>query len=313
MATNTTNYSIVKPAPTETYSVAIVNSNSDIIDTTLYAKVDKTTTVNAKPLSGNIVIGAGDIPNSPSGNIASNTVQGAINELDIEKADKSQFIEKTSYGVYAGLGVTQQATPNMTVSVATGTIYMVNGDRWTPTANTALAVTTADATNPRIDIVYVNSLGVIAYLAGTPGATPVQPSTPAGGQLLASILVTAGKTSILTADISDKRRNNLQEAWIVPTLTNNWVYYGSYFSPPNYYKDQNGIVKIKGVIKSGITTSGTVLFSLPVGYRPLFTMPYPCMSNDVLGQIHILNNGQVRIISGSSVWFSIDVSFRAEQ
>lgn len=41
MATNTTNYNIVKPAPTENYDVAIVNSNSDIIDTTLFNKVDK--------------------------------------------------------------------------------------------------------------------------------------------------------------------------------------------------------------------------------------------------------------------------------
>lgn len=37
MATNTTNYNIVKPAPTENYDVAIVNSNSDIIDTAIGA------------------------------------------------------------------------------------------------------------------------------------------------------------------------------------------------------------------------------------------------------------------------------------
>lgn len=45
MSTTTTNYSIVKPAASEAYSVGVVNSNSDLIDTTLFAKLDK---VNAK-------------------------------------------------------------------------------------------------------------------------------------------------------------------------------------------------------------------------------------------------------------------------
>lgn len=170
----------------------------------------------------------------------------------------TQIIEKTSYGVYTGLGVTQQATPNMTVKVATGTIYMVNGTRWTPAANNALAVTDADATNPRIDIVYVNLSGVISYLAGTPASTPSQPSTPAGGQLLATILVTAGKTSILTADISDRRSLiGLETSWITPTLINGW----------------SGTCKIKRLANGSIWVvcnmsgvSGAGAFTFPIGW-----------------------------------------------
>jgi hypothetical protein len=116
----------------------------------------------------------------------------------------TQFNERTGYGLVSGLGVTAQTVPDMTVAVATGTVYMEDGTRYTPNANNALAVNTADATNPRKDIVYVSSAGVISYLAGTPAATPSAPSTPSGGFLLAEITVAAGATTITNADIQNK-------------------------------------------------------------------------------------------------------------
>jgi len=83
-----------------------------------------------------------------------------------QTASLAYLNEKTGYGVISGLGVTQQTVPDMTVRVATGVIWMSNGDRWEPTANNALAITAAAATKRR-DIVYINSAGTIAYLAGT--------------------------------------------------------------------------------------------------------------------------------------------------
>lgn len=115
-------------------------------------------------------------------------------------------VESTGYGIISGLTVTQSATPNMTVNVATGIVHMANGMRYTPTANLTLAISTADATNPRIDIVYVSSTGIISYLAGTPAATPTVPSTPSGGFLLAQISVSANATTVVNANITDKRK-----------------------------------------------------------------------------------------------------------
>ena len=57
--------------------------------------VPKTTTVNAKALTGNISIAAADVPNTPAGGIAATTVQAALNELDGEKADKATTYTKT--------------------------------------------------------------------------------------------------------------------------------------------------------------------------------------------------------------------------
>lgn len=98
-----------------------------------------------------------------SGDITAATeVKGAINTLN------SNMLEKTGYGVYSGLAVTAQTTPNMTVNVASGVCYMPTyGTRYAPVANASLAVSTADTTLSRTDIVYVNSSGVTSYLAGT--------------------------------------------------------------------------------------------------------------------------------------------------
>jgi hypothetical protein len=62
------------------------------------------------------------------------------------------------------------------------------------------SITAADATNPRVDIVYVKvndntqdgsglASGTIGYLAGTPAASPSAPATPARAMVLATIAV----------------------------------------------------------------------------------------------------------------------------
>jgi type II secretory pathway pseudopilin PulG len=56
-------------------------------------------------------------------------------------------------------------------------------------------------------------------------------------------------------------------SWCTLGLQNGWVYYGG-LSTPAYTKAPDGIVTVKGFIKSGTTTSGTVIANLPVGYRP---------------------------------------------
>ena len=102
----------------------------------------------------------------------------AINEL------VQDLLESTGYGVVSGGVVTAQSTPNMTVQVSACTLKTATGARQVVSANAALAVTTADTTNPRKDIVYVDSTGVIQYLQGTANATPTAPTTPTRGFLL---------------------------------------------------------------------------------------------------------------------------------
>lgn len=104
----------------------------------------------------------------------------------------------------SGLEVSAQSTPDMTISVSTGIVYLSNGKRFTPDT-TSLTITPSDTENPRIDIIYVDSNGVISYLAGTPSATPTAPSLPSGAILLAEINVNENVIRITSNDVIDKR------------------------------------------------------------------------------------------------------------
>lgn len=78
-----------------------------------------------------------------------------------------------------------------------------------------LTITTANATNPRIDLVcvtvndsyYSGSADnvVIQVVAGTPAGSPVAPATPANSIALAEVYVGAGVLSISNSNITDER------------------------------------------------------------------------------------------------------------
>ena len=108
-------------------------------------------------------------------------------------------------GVFTGGAVTAQGTPNQTVAVSAGSIITPEGKRYAFDAVSALSATSADATNPRIDIVYVSSSGVVTYLAGAAAASPSQPATPTNGTILAAIARAANDNTIATSDITGQR------------------------------------------------------------------------------------------------------------
>jgi hypothetical protein len=120
------------------------------------------------------------------------------------------------------LAVSQSTVPAMSVSIAAGWAIIV-GDYTTNMGaysiyNDAAAtgtITTADATNPRIDRVcltvsdssYTGTTNTVAInvVAGTPAGSPVAPATPTNSISLATVAVGAGVTTILNANITDTR------------------------------------------------------------------------------------------------------------
>ena len=64
-------------------------------------------------------------------------------------------------------------------------------------------------------------------------------------------------------------------AWTAPTLTGSFANNGGGFETVAYLKDPFGFVHIKGVLTLTGTTSGTVAFTLPAGYRPGATTQHP--------------------------------------
>ena len=106
-------------------------------------------------------------------------------------------------GVISGCAVTAQGSPNMTVAVAAG-VVSVAGVRASVTGANA-TIGTADGTNPRFDMITINSSGAIATTAGTAASVPELPNIPSVSIVLALIFIPANDTTIATNQITDKR------------------------------------------------------------------------------------------------------------
>lgn len=106
----------------------------------------------------------------------------------------------TGNSLISGGGVGYVSGLNVTVGAAS---YIIQGVTYS-SAITNLSAAAADPTNPRFDVVAVNSSGVAVIITGTPSATPVKPQADPDTQLeLTSYLLAANATSIpvTTADI----------------------------------------------------------------------------------------------------------------
>lgn len=103
--------------------------------------------------------------------------------------------------VLSGCAVTGGA--DMTPEVAKGAV-LSNGVLYAIAAAT-VTIGTADATNPRIDLVVVNSSGSLAVRAGTAAAAPKPPARTANDVVLAAVYVPANDTAIGTSQITDMR------------------------------------------------------------------------------------------------------------
>lgn len=75
-------------------------------------------------------------------------------------------------------------------------------------------------------------------------------------------------------DISElsNKVDKAQPNWIAATLQNGWT--GNLW----YRKNSLGLLEIGGAINPGTLTAGTIIAQLPVGYRPYFNKPIPCIN-----------------------------------
>ncbi|MCM3290224.1 hypothetical protein M3661_08795 [Paenibacillus sp. MER 180] len=112
-------------------------------------------------------------------------------------------------------------------------------------------------------------------------------------------------------------------AWITPTLLNDWKPYNDGYVNPRYYKDENGVVHLEGLIKDGLIAQSTSLFLLPTGYRPKGTLIFYVIGVEPGGvprgvRIDVTAGGRVIITQNdnnyTNAYLSINnISFLAEQ
>lgn len=98
------------------------------------------------------------------------------------------------------------------------------------------------------------------------------------------------------------------------SMSNSWTYYGAPWNPPGYLMDSQENVQVRGLVRSGVTTIGTVIGTLPLGYRPPAREMFHGLCNGSMGRFDVLNNGQIIVANAlvSASFSSLDnIFFRA--
>lgn len=121
-------------------------------------------------------------------------------------------------GVITGLSVTGGS--GLTYSVSAGCAVVTRGesDGYAEAyfeGGSTPAVSAGDPSNPRVDLVWIKANDIqqgdddnrvhVGVTSGTPAASPVAPSAPAGCLPIASMLVPAGATSTASAQMDSER------------------------------------------------------------------------------------------------------------
>lgn len=112
-------------------------------------------------------------------------------------ASQYNNLRKDAYGG-AQLLVHEQSSPNMTVYVEPGVVYV--GATRVAYAGGNSPTITAPVANPRIDLITINSSGTIQVTAGSEGASPAVPTYPSDKAVLAEVYLRVGSTTINDAD-----------------------------------------------------------------------------------------------------------------
>ncbi len=94
--------------------------------------------------------------------------------------------------------------------------------------------------------------------------------------------------------------------WQPLIMQNGWSNYPGY-GHASYTKTSDGVVVLKGLIRSGSTTAYSLIGNLPAGYRPEAVLIFGNTTNsNAPGRVDVRPDGDVVFVQGSSAWYSLD-------
>lgn len=221
--------------------------------------------------------------------------------------------------VLSGCAVT--GGTDMTPAVAKGAV-LSNGTLFAIAA-ADVTIGTADGTNPRIDLIVVNSSGALAVRAGTAAASPKPPVRTANDVVLYQVFVPASTTQITQARCIDKRVFRTQGPIRIAKQTTN-VSFSNNTSVQEYFvvTIPNGLFlstrilhcRVSGTCTNNSGSTMTLTPSIQYGGSTIWTDASPsslangdavawCMDFDLTAQADATQTigGQVRISGAGTV------------
>lgn len=186
--------------------------------------------------------------------------------------------------------VSQNGTPNMSVNVAQGRAYIAGSESsfqgvyFVENRGTVnLSITAADATNPRIDLVVLKvedstysgatDAASLAVVTGTAAASPAEPSAPANSVVLARVDVAALETTILTADLTDRRGNLATSLGGVRPVTSSTRPGSPRPGEPIFEQDTQNTSVWNGSAWSPLAYASDIADAVPAGVGALYLLP----------------------------------------
>lgn len=102
-----------------------------------------------------------------------------------------------------------------------------------------------------------------------------------------------------------------------PSFESSWVNFGSVYNTAAFYKDMQGVVHLKGLVKNGTVGSAETVFTLPEGYRPPARYLFDAVSESggsvIQSRIDIGTDGRIIPVVGGNTFLSLDsIAFRLE-
>lgn len=104
---------------------------------------------------------------------------------------------------------------------------------------------------------------------------------------------------------------------VMGALANGWVNFdstGTSYPKASYTKAADGIVTLKGLLKSGTSSGSVPIVQLPAGYRPKEKLLMHVITNGGYGRVDIAADGKVYGVTTNAGWLSFDgISFMGDQ
>ncbi|MEZ4429523.1 MAG: hypothetical protein R3A51_17760 [Nannocystaceae bacterium] len=103
-----------------------------------------------------------------------------------------------------------------------------------------------------------------------------------------------------------------QDGWTAAALTQGWANYDQWYNQAGYYRDRQGVVHLRGLVRSGAVGWEATIFWLPEGYRPALRELHTTATNpNQFARVDITPDGRVIPCHADPGWVSLDgISFR---